>query len=96
MILPEAEQDMARLYDYVKDVAGVETARNYIDRIGALLAGLDLAPERGRLRDEVRPGLRVIGFKKKVTVAFTVEEENVKVLRIFSGGQDWQQIMRED
>jgi toxin ParE1/3/4 len=48
------------------------------------------ASERGRRRDDIRPGLRIIGFERRVTVAFAVEEERVVILRIFYGGRDWE------
>ena len=44
----------------------------------------------------MRPGLRAIGFDKRVTVAFIVETERVVVLRIFYGGVDWVDELSED
>jgi toxin ParE1/3/4 len=35
------------------------------------------------------PGLRTVGFERRVTVAFSVEIEVVLIQRIFYGGQDW-------
>jgi plasmid stabilization system protein ParE len=34
------------------------------------------------MRDEIRPGLRMIGFERRVTVAFLVDGEDVVILRI--------------
>lgn len=39
--------------------------------------------------------LRVIGFERRVTVAFFVDGDRVKVLRIFVGGQNWQDILED-
>jgi toxin ParE1/3/4 len=41
------------------------------------------------LRDDIRPGLRVVGYKHRASIAFTVEGERVIILRIFHGGQNW-------
>jgi plasmid stabilization system protein ParE len=41
-------------------------------------------------RDDIRPGLRVVGFERRATIAFRVEDDRVTILRIFHGGRDWQ------
>lgn len=58
------------------------------------MPGFALASERGRLRDGVRPGLRVIGFERRVTAAFTVGKDRVTILRLFYGGRDWERELR--
>jgi plasmid stabilization system protein ParE len=42
---------------------------------------------RGAQRDDIRPGLRVFGFRKRVSIAFEVTDDMVTVLGIFYGGQ---------
>ncbi|MBB5551179.1 plasmid stabilization system protein ParE [Rhizobium lentis] len=44
-------------------------------------------PERGSLRDHVRPGLRIVGFERRVSVAFVVEPTEVIIIRILYAGQ---------
>lgn len=63
-------------------------------RIDTCCLELDLASERGHLRDDVRPGLRIVGFKRRVTVAFSVDHDHVTILRVFYGGQDWEDAFR--
>ena len=41
-------------------------------------------------RDDIRPGLRIIGFERRVTMAFMVEAERVVVLRLFYRGANWE------
>ena len=57
------------------------TARTYVNRILAYVMGLEAFPKRGSLRDEIRPGLRVIGFERRVSIAFVVEDETQKSCR---------------
>ena len=40
-------------------------------------------------RDDVREGLRIVGFERRATVAFHVDKRRVTILRFFYGGQDW-------
>lgn len=62
----------------------------YVERIGRFCGGLATASERGARRDDIRPGLRVVGFERSVAVAFTVDEDAVHIQRIFYGGVDWE------
>ncbi|MEJ0096792.1 MAG: type II toxin-antitoxin system RelE/ParE family toxin [Bauldia sp.] len=87
---PEAANDLLRLYEWIADAAGPSIAIEYIDQLEAYCLGFDLASECGILRDDIRPGLRIVGFKRRMTIAFTVDEKIVTVLRVFYGGQDWE------
>ncbi len=44
-------------------------------------------------RDDLRPGLRFVGFRRGVTVAFTVTEENVEILGIYYSGRDYEALL---
>ena len=53
------------------------------------------ASERGHKRDDIRPGLRIAGFQRRVTIAFTVTETRVTILRLFYGGRNWEPLIEE-
>lgn len=93
---PEAEDDLTRLYDYIAAHSGTERAFAYVDRIINYCVGLSGFPERGRRRDDLRPGLRVIGFERRVAIAFHVSERTVIIDRILYGGQDLGGAFRPD
>lgn len=84
---PEARDDLLGLYDYIADRGGPERAARYIGRIEKLCMSLGRLPERGTLRHDLRPGLRVIVFQKRVAIAFRVNVEAVAILRILYGGR---------
>ena len=88
-ISDEARNDLIRLYYRIAEVANPTTALSYVERIEDYVQGFDIASERGVLRDDIRPGLRVVGYKHRASIAFTVEDERVIILRIFHGGQNW-------
>ena len=87
---PAAEADLQRIYSWIGERASPAIARGYVSRILDYLAGFDLFPERGRLLDDIRPGLRIIGFERRVSIAFVVEAEDVTVLRILYAGQQFE------
>ncbi|MBY3380815.1 type II toxin-antitoxin system RelE/ParE family toxin [Rhizobium laguerreae] len=84
----EAELDLAGIYNFVrKTSASSIVARDYVARIKTFVSGFEAHPERGSVRDHVRPGLRIVGFERRVSVAFVVEPTEVVVLRILYAGQ---------
>ncbi len=57
-------------------------------------------PLAGRVRDDVRPGMRTSTLKKKTLVAYEVDESSgelvVNILGVFYGGQDWKAALGEE
>jgi len=95
VLSPEAEDDLAGIYDWISERTSPEVAFAYIARIEAHLRTFDTAPMRGTARDDVRPGLRISGFERRVTVAFSVAGSEVVILRLFYGGQNWTDFLTE-
>jgi toxin ParE1/3/4 len=85
---PEARDDLLELYDYIAERSGTARAFSYTERIHQYCAGFSLAPERGSKMDDLRPGLRVVGFERRVTIAFHVIHDAVVIDRILYGGRD--------
>jgi plasmid stabilization system protein ParE len=68
----------------------------FTDAILDLLEELRDFPNRGTMRDDLLPGLRTVGFRRRVTIAFVVEPTQVLVVGIFYGGQDFEAMLRDD
>jgi toxin ParE1/3/4 len=85
-----ATEDLRWIYETIADATGPEVARGYVRRIRAFCDRLSYASERGHRRDDIRAGLRIVGFERRVTIAFSVSEERVEILRILYGGVDWE------
>ena len=47
-------------------------------------------PLRGIGRDDLRPGLRITSYRKRVVIAFAVEGGSVNILCIHDGGQNYE------
>ena len=87
---PRAEADLFELYDHIAAESGRAVAGNYIDRIEAACMALAHFPKRGTQRHDIRPGLRTIGFERRATIVFQVTKDEVVIVRIFYGGQDYE------
>jgi toxin ParE1/3/4 len=90
---PRAEADLLELYQYIAERAGPAIAGRYIDRIEAACMGLETSPARGTRRDDIRPGLRIVGFERRATIAFRIVGREVVIIRIFYGGRDFERLL---
>lgn len=61
-ISDDARNDLIRLYDRIAEAASPATALSYVERIDNYVRRFDIASERGVSRDDIRPGLRIVGF----------------------------------
>lgn len=85
---PEALRDLIDLYDYIALRDGAERAIRYIDRIEHCCRNLEVFPDRGTRREDLRPGLRILGFERRAVIAFQITEETVIILRVLYGGRN--------
>jgi len=51
-----------------------------------------VSPERGIRRDDLRRGLRILGFERRAVIAFLVTADTVTILRVLYGGRDLETI----
>jgi toxin ParE1/3/4 len=84
---PSAAADLKNLYDYIEQHDPPSAAR-YVERIEAFCMKLADFSERGTRRDDLGPGIRTIGFQRRVAVAFVVFDKQVEIARILYGGRD--------
>ncbi|WP_307272332.1 type II toxin-antitoxin system RelE/ParE family toxin [Labrys wisconsinensis] len=87
---PLAERQITALHDYITGQAGQRRADAYVGRILSCCQSLSTFPQRGSRRDDLLPGLRTIGFERRVTIAFVVAADAVLIEGIFYGGQDFE------
>ena len=60
----------------------------------AYLAGFDTFSERGTLRDYIHPGLFIVGFESRMTIAFSVWAEEVVFVNVLYDGRDSRENIR--
>lgn len=90
---PEAEDQLAELYRFIAGSSSPEIAARYTDGIVTYCEELETLPHRGTLREDIRPGLRILGYRRRVAIAFLVEDGQVSILGVFYGGQDYEAIL---
>lgn len=96
VITPETRDQLDSLHGHIAVAANVEIATRFVNGILDHIATLAEFPKRGTSRDDLRPGLRTIPWRRRATIAFMVEERDVVVIGIFYGGRDFEALLRED
>jgi toxin ParE1/3/4 len=91
-----AEGHVAAIYAYIATRSGEARADLVTDRLLAVCEGLEHFPERGTRRDDIHPGLRVMGYRRQATIAFVVEPTRVVIHAILGRGQDIERLFDED
>lgn len=88
---PEAQQQLDAI-DIGVASCYPTVAAQFVDDIVAYCASFETFPERGMRRDDLLPGIRTIGFHRRITVAFSVDAANrvVVILGVFYGGRDFE------
>ena len=79
-ISANAEADLIAIFDYIAARAGTDVAARFTDRVEAYVLGFADTPERGTKRDDLRPGLRTVGFRRRATILFEVDRERRRVV----------------
>jgi toxin ParE1/3/4 len=93
---PRAQADLFALYSYIHLQAGHKIAGEYVDRIEAACLSLGNFPHRGTRRDDIRPGIRTMGFERRATIVFRVRKTAVVIVRILYGGRDYSLALRAE
>ena len=93
---PEAEEHLAALYHYITHAASPDIAARYTESIVSYCENMHTFLLRGNKRDDVRPGLRITNYKKRVVIAFDVTTDQVSIIGVFYGGQDFKTILQDD
>ncbi|MBB4479988.1 plasmid stabilization system protein ParE [Rhizobium etli] len=57
-------------------------------RVITFIEALATFPERGTVREGRIPGLRIIGYRRSVSVAFSVRGDDVIILGVFARGRN--------
>jgi len=84
----KAEAELEQLYEDIAQRASPAVAWNFVVGIRDHCLGLSTFPQRGTERVEIMPGLRIIGYRRAVSIAFAVSGGRVLILGIFYAGRN--------
>jgi hypothetical protein len=68
-------------------------AERYISAIIMYYEGLRIFRQRSNRRDDIREGLHVTIYRKRVVISFDVDAEQTSVIGSFYGGHDYETVL---
>lgn len=89
-----AETDLVSIYRYIAMNSNHDRAIAYTTRIRGFCMSLETFPERGESWKHVISDLRVVGFERRVSIAFRVTKDRVTIVRILYGGRDIARVLK--
>jgi toxin ParE1/3/4 len=95
IVTPEARDQIDQLYRYMA-TQDADTALRFSGRLLDHIATLAEFPQRSTPREDIRPGLRTVAWKRRATIAYVVEERDVVIVGVFYAGRDMDGLLREE
>ncbi|MGO4134044.1 type II toxin-antitoxin system RelE/ParE family toxin [Rhizobium brockwellii] len=92
---PRAEKDLLDIYAFIAADNSM-AAMEFIRRLRQICHGLEDIPERGAPREDFAPGVRILVFERRVTIAYRVVKDRVQILRLFYAGRNTPSAFREN
>ncbi|MGH6978950.1 MAG: type II toxin-antitoxin system RelE/ParE family toxin [Brevundimonas sp.] len=86
---PAAERDLDELFYWIAEHAGARIAVGYTDRLRAYCESLSLFPERARLRPEIDPEVRILGFEGRTNIGYVLTASQVVIVSFDHGGRSF-------
>lgn len=84
----QARADLREISEYLHSQGGGRAAINYVDSLVDYCLRFETFPARGMAHDDIQPGLRLVGYRRKATIAFRIDQDVVTIVRVFHGGRD--------
>lgn len=86
-ITRQADKDIEEIFRYTLKEYGKKQAVKYLSALKSLFIKLCKTPEIGRLRDELREGLRSITNDQHI-IFYSINENKILIVRVLHGNRD--------
>jgi toxin ParE1/3/4 len=90
---PRAEADLESIRAFIV-ADSPRAAIRFLGSIEKRCRSLLDFPGQGRARNDLFKGLRVLSFGRSVVIGYLTSEETVEVLRVWYGGQNYEDFFR--
>ena len=92
---PRAKAQLGSLFLYIARNASSAIAARFVDAVLEKIDSLADFPDRGTPRDDIRPGLRTVPFRRRTTIAYAVAPKEVLIIGVFYGGQNFESLLQD-
>jgi toxin ParE1/3/4 len=88
IFLPHAERRLGAIETYIAEHSSPAIAERFVASIVQRALKLEIFPFRGTPRYDLLDGLRTIVHRRRVTIAYVVDGDEVAVTDFLYGGED--------
>jgi toxin ParE1/3/4 len=81
---------ITRILNYIAKEASPRIATSFVQDLRDHCESLGLFPQRGVDLNTIRPGLRLEGFRKTVSIVFRIYKDTVVIMAVYYRGPDVQ------
>lgn len=93
---PGAHSDLDGIFDYLLEQgASIRAARSFVGRIESQCGRIGEVPAGYPARPEFGENIRLAPFEHSAVIVYRLTDDAVEILRIYYGGRNYQQIMRD-
>lgn len=92
-LTPKAFEDLDEVWRYTAENWSLEQADHYIDGLAQAFDSIAAVPTLARERTEFNPPVRIHHHQSHLVI-YTIDNNQINVIRILGGRQDWQAILR--
>lgn len=86
---PSARADLQSIYLYIADQSGPDRAWQYTQRIEVACRALETMPHRGVSKPDLGDGIRTISFEGRALIAYRIDDQGVRIIRVIYAGRDY-------
>lgn len=86
---------LADLRSILRHIAGDNppAARTFVGAIERRCQDLCRQPHLGRTREDLGIGPRIVPFRRRIVIAYRIEDNDLAILRVFYGGRDYETLL---
>lgn len=84
------QRQLLELYEWIANDGAPTAAERFVSSIIEYCERLVDMPMIGAARDDIRPGLRTVGFRHRAVIAFQLAGTRITILGVFYGRQDYE------
>jgi toxin ParE1/3/4 len=92
---PEAQAHLDEIFDYIAEASPI-AAHRFVTAIVDYCMTFELFPQRGTKRDDLRAGFRTVGFRRRVTIVFSLSGDAVTIVAVFYGGRNLEALFSDN
>jgi plasmid stabilization system protein ParE len=85
---PTALRQFEALEAYIAENASSQTAQRYVAGIIRFCESPTLFPQRGALREDLGPQVRLVGYRRRVVIVTQIDGDKLAIVGVFYGGQN--------